>query len=65
MSRRSAAAQLGHASITLTVDTYGKWLPKGDKDAVDSFDETRAPRDGNRMVTFGGGSGASAAQVLG
>ena len=20
--------QLGHASITLTVDTYGKWLPK-------------------------------------
>jgi hypothetical protein len=20
--------QLGHASITLTVDTYGRWLPK-------------------------------------
>src|SRR5690349_8296861 len=28
--------QLGHASIALTVDTYGKWLPKGDKGAVTS-----------------------------
>lgn len=25
--------QLGHASITLTVDTYGKWLPVGTRDA--------------------------------
>src|SRR5438552_13508371 len=56
-------AQLGHASISLTVDTYGKWLPKGDKGAVDSLDETPATRDGDRMVTFGGGSGAAAAQV--
>ena len=31
--------QLGHASIALTVDTYGKWLPKGDTSAVDSLDE--------------------------
>ena len=23
--------QLGHASIQLTVDTYGKWLPMGNK----------------------------------
>ena len=26
--------QLGHASIQLTVDTYGRWLPMGDKTAV-------------------------------
>ena len=26
--------QLGHASIKLTVDTYGKWLPMGNKAAV-------------------------------
>lgn len=27
--------QLGHASIQLTVDTYGKWLPMGNKSAAD------------------------------
>jgi len=31
--------QLGHASIQLTVDTYGKWLPMGNKAAVDRLDE--------------------------
>jgi integrase len=41
--------QLGHASIQLTVDTYGKWLPLGDKAAVDGLDDrgvgaTRADR---------------------
>ncbi len=30
--------QLGHASIKLTVDTYGKWLPMGNKSAVDRLD---------------------------
>ncbi len=30
--------QLGHASITLTVDTYGRWLPMGNKAAVDRLD---------------------------
>ena len=30
--------QLGHASIQLTVDTYGKWLPMGNKAAVDRLD---------------------------
>src|SRR5262249_35256520 len=29
--------QLGHASIQLTVDTYGKWLPMGNKAAVDGL----------------------------
>ncbi len=32
--------QLGHASIKLTVDTYGKWLPMGNKAAVDRLDDT-------------------------
>ena len=27
--------QLGHTSIQLTVDTYEKWLPMGNKAAVD------------------------------
>lgn len=45
--------QLGHASITLTVDTYGKWLPMADKGAVDSLDDTAANRDGGRMVANG------------
>lgn len=31
--------QLGHASIGLTVDTYGKWLPCGRKEAVDKLDD--------------------------
>ncbi len=30
--------QLGHASIQLTVDTYGRWLPMGNKAAVDRLD---------------------------
>jgi Phage integrase family len=30
--------QLGHASIQLTVDTYGKWLPMGNNAAVDALD---------------------------
>jgi hypothetical protein len=28
-----------HASITLAVDTYGRWLPMGNKAAVDRLDE--------------------------
>jgi integrase len=31
--------KLGHASIQLTVDTYGKWLPLGNKAAVNGLDE--------------------------
>ena len=47
--------QLGqHALITLTVDTYGKWLPMADKNAVDSLDDT-VP---NRVVAAGDGGRA-------
>jgi integrase len=56
-------AQLGHASITLTVDTYGRWLPKGDKAAVDSLDDAPAKRSGDQVVTFGDKGGESAAQL--
>ena len=50
-------AQLGHASITLTVDTYGKWLPSADRSAVDTLDDEpwqRTPRiDAPRLVANG------------
>jgi len=32
--------QLGHASIQLTVDTYGRWLPAGNKAAVNRLDDS-------------------------
>ena len=42
--------QLGHASIQLTVDTYGKWLPMGNKGAVDRLDETQPVESGSKTV---------------
>jgi integrase len=36
--------QLGHASIQLTVETYGKRLPMGNKAAVDRLDEVSGSR---------------------
>src|SRR4029078_13093686 len=56
-------AQLGHASISLTVDTYGKWLPKGDKAAVDSLDDTCRRGSGDRVMTLTTGGAAIAVQV--
>jgi len=47
-----------------TVDTCGKWLPKGDKGAVDSLDDASSRSDGDRLVTSGGGRAAPAAQVV-
>lgn len=40
--------QLGHASIKLTVDTYGKWLPMGNKAAVDRLDDS----SGSKVVAI-------------
>jgi integrase len=51
--------QLGHASIQLTVDTYGKWLPMGNKAAVDGLD---AP-SGSKMVATAGQDVADAPQA--
>jgi hypothetical protein len=50
--------QLGHASIQMTVDTYGKWLPMGNKVAVGTLDswptviaeKTGKPVDGSSVV---------------
>ena len=40
----------GEASITLTVDTYGKWLPIGNKAAVDRLDEPPISESGGKLV---------------
>jgi integrase len=45
--------QLGHASITLTVDTYGRWLPMGNKAAVDRLD---GPSGSKTVATVAGGA---------
>src|SRR5262245_13496962 len=42
--------QLGHASIKLTVDTYGRWLPMGNKAAVDRLDDRGAGGCGSKLV---------------
>lgn len=42
--------QLGHASINLTADTYGKWLPLGNKAAVDRLDATISFESGSKVV---------------
>jgi hypothetical protein len=57
-------AQAGHASIQMTVNVYGRWLPTGDKALVDRLDtegplaEAAAarravgiPPSGDRLVT--------------
>ena len=40
--------QLGHASINLTADTYGKCLPLGNKAAVDRLDAPLVPQSGSK-----------------
>ena len=40
--------QLGHATIQLTVDTYGKWLPLGNKAAVDRLDSLPVVASGSK-----------------
>jgi hypothetical protein len=41
--------------IQLTVDTYGRWLPMGNKAAVDRLD-TSVPKPSGRKVVANGGS---------
>jgi hypothetical protein len=49
--------QLGHASIKLTVDTYGKWLPMGNKAAVDRLDRVGpAPSEARPLPSDASGS---------
>jgi integrase len=60
--------QLGHASIRLTVDTYGKWLPMGNKAAVDRLDDVAAGAaagaNGSKVVAKLGPAEEAAAQRL-
>ena len=56
--------QLGHASIQLTVDTYGRWLPMENKGAVDRLDEGESKPGGSRMVANGGSTGGGASQAV-
>ncbi|MBI4607925.1 MAG: tyrosine-type recombinase/integrase [Candidatus Rokubacteria bacterium] len=51
---------LGHSSIKLTVDTYGKWLPIGNKGAVDRLDDASR----SKMVATKGGVRAGDLEVL-
>jgi integrase len=44
--------QLGHASISLTVDTYGRWLPKHPiRGGVTMLETLLDGRNGSRLVT--------------
>lgn len=52
--------QLGHASIKLTVDLYGRWLPMGNKAAVDRLDGA----NGSKMVANEAIHGAGASEKL-
>ena len=56
--------QLGHASIKLTVDTYGKWLPMGNKAAVDRLDDAAAGASGSKVVAKLTPAAEAAAQRL-
>jgi integrase len=56
--------QLGHASITLTVDTYGRWLPMGNQAAVDRLDEASGSRVVASMVANAHPGQGNAAETL-
>jgi hypothetical protein len=57
--------QLGHASINLTADTYGKWLPLGNKAAVDLLDATSLVESGSKVVAAEGLEAEESSQVVG
>jgi hypothetical protein len=57
--------QLGHASINLTADTYGKWLPLGNKSAVDRLDATIFPESGSNVVAIREGEAEKYSEVVG
>lgn len=45
--------QMGHASITMTVDVYGSWIPKSDVAAVNRVFGPVLARTGSRLVATG------------
>ena len=50
-------AQLGHASISMTVDVYGRWLPTGNRALIDRLDGDQ-PAEAERAVGAAGDSEA-------
>ncbi len=60
--------QLGHASIQLPVDTYGRWLPMGNTAAVDRLDDATPGGSGSKVVAnavFGGTGASEPAELAG
>jgi integrase len=59
--------QLGHATIELTVSTYGRWLKKKAPGALDRLDSVAVPQSGSKVVAEGafavGGVGTPLAGV--
>jgi hypothetical protein len=55
---------LGHSSIKLTVDTYGRWLRKKAPGAVDRLDEIPSIGNGSDVVAIGERRRSSASQVV-
>ena len=47
-------AQLGHASISMTVDVYGRWLPSGNRALIDQLDTDRTPAGAVAAAASGG-----------
>ena len=56
--------QLGHSSIKVTVDTYGRWLPSGDSRLMDTLDDPGFT-DGDQMVTKSNLEEDRSSQVVG
>ena len=56
--------QLGHASIQLTVDTYGRWLPMGNKAAIDRLDAPVHGESGSKLVAVGENDGREGTEVI-
>ncbi len=56
--------QLGHANISLTVDTYGKWLPIGNKAAVDRLDAPPQAASGSKLVAAAGSGEGTDSEVI-
>jgi hypothetical protein len=56
---------LGHASITVTVDSYGKCLPMGNQAAVDRLDEAPTRQSGGILVAEATKRSPRRSQVVG
>ena len=51
------------SACKLTVDAYGKWLPMGNKAAVDRLDDAVAGESGSNADPGGGGSGGTSRKI--